>query len=137
MENQNDKELAQKHLAYIAKQKVYQKTYREKHKEKLHIKNQKYHSENKEQILENKKTYYNKNKDEINAKRKEKIICVCGSTTTKDNKSRHIKTKKHISAINEIEKVKKSYTITVEANNGEVISEKLVNLSLDYPNVFN
>ena len=162
MENQNDEKLAQKYKDHLAKQRVYHKTYRDKNKEKLKIKNKVYHLENQEQILEAKADYYQKNKDEINAKRKEKIICECGSKIARDTKSRHKKTKKHILAIKAIEnalaaktvKAMKAIDDAIEANQkswfsdssesddnseseSDVNSDGLVKLSLNYPNKFN
>ena len=42
------------------------------------------------------KQYYIDNKNELNIKKKEKFDCLCGGQYTNVNKSRHIKTSKHI-----------------------------------------
>ena len=84
-----------------------------------------YRQDNKEHIAENKKEYYESNKQSISEKQKQyniynkdyltekqkhryqlnkeelfkTIICDCGSNTSIQHKSRHIKSKKHISFI--------------------------------------
>ena len=51
-----------------------------------------YYNDNKDKA----KDYYETNKDKINIKKKEKFDCLCGGQYTNVNKSRHIKTSKHI-----------------------------------------
>ena len=46
------------------------------------------------------KQYYENNSDKINEKRNEKLLCVCGFEYTRQNYSRHCKSKKHQSYIN-------------------------------------
>ena len=46
-----------------------------------------------------KKKIYEENKEVINQKRLEKIVCECGISTSKNNYSRHIKTKSHNDAL--------------------------------------
>lgn len=107
--------------------KEYQKNYRELNKDKLKAINKEYHELNKDKRKERAKQYYKKNKDmiieqskeyrelnkdEVKVKNKEyrelnkdkikqrkqqKIECICGSIICKDEKSRHDKSKKHIS----------------------------------------
>ena len=59
-----------------------------------------YKKDNKEKIKEyyiiNKKEYYLNNKNEINEKKKEKIICECGSEIRKSDLKRHQQSAKHI-----------------------------------------
>jgi group I intron endonuclease len=74
--------------------KEYKKEYRQRNIDKI----KQYYEDNKDKIKQyyedNKdkiKQYYQKNKDEIN----EKITCECGVELTKQNLSRHTKSKKH------------------------------------------
>ena len=53
-------------------QLLYQKSYYQKHKNKILKKAKKYYQENKAKLLVNSKNYYVKNKAEISQKRKEK-----------------------------------------------------------------
>lgn len=48
-------------------------------------------------------TYYNKNKDRLLQNMKEKIQCKCGATICKVNMYRHLKTKKHLNNLNNIQ----------------------------------
>ena len=48
-----------------------------------------------EKIIEYQKEYASKNKDKIKAYKTKKIICECGTTLTKANKLRHLKSIKH------------------------------------------
>jgi len=63
---------AKKPIEYKKEKQIYDKSYREKNKEK-------------KKLID--KAYYEKNK--------EKIMCECGCTISKIDKSRHIKSKKH------------------------------------------
>jgi hypothetical protein len=56
----------------------------------------KYYNNNKDEILEYRKKYREKNDDTIKTKKNEKYTCLCGGKYTCSNKSKHIKTKKHI-----------------------------------------
>lgn len=59
-----------------------------------------YYEQNKEKIIKNALDHYNTHKEEINVKRKIKVVCdVCNGHYTMNNKSIHIKTKKHIDAL--------------------------------------
>jgi len=71
----------------------YNKKYYDENKEQLNEKAKKYYDENKEQLNEKAKKYYGENKEKIN----EKITCECGSIVEKRCISRHQKTLKHIS----------------------------------------
>jgi hypothetical protein len=90
------------------------KQYYEDNKDKLIEQQKQYYSENKDKILEYRKGYQNENKasiqeyrkeykkenkDKINENRKQKLECVCGSIFCKNDKSQHVKTKKHIEFI--------------------------------------
>jgi len=43
--------------------------------------------------------WYNENKDKILSKKREKIICECGSNITKNDKYRHLVSKKHTNGL--------------------------------------
>jgi hypothetical protein len=60
-----------------------------------------YYEDNKESVIKKTIEYYEKNKQLLNEKRKVKMTCECGSIHRKDEKSRHIKTKKHKNFINQ------------------------------------
>jgi hypothetical protein len=82
------------------------KEYREDNKEQLAEKNKKWREKNKDEIREKRKRYREENKDTIRDKLKkwrkeniekikEKTTCNCGGKYTKNNLSRHKKSKKH------------------------------------------
>ena len=48
------------------------------------------------------KIYYNENKSDINVRKKEILPCSCGCFVTKNHIARHMKTKKHIDLMNNI-----------------------------------
>ena len=75
------------------------KEYRDNNKEKLAELKKEYYNNNKQAISEKRKEKYKKNKNEILEKRKEKIICECGAESTKNNISKHRRSKKHINFI--------------------------------------
>ena len=51
----------------------------------------------KEYMKEYIKEYQEKNKDKIKARKKEKYVCECGATISRDSKSAHLKSFKHLS----------------------------------------
>lgn len=67
------------------------KQYREANKESI----KQYRKDNKESIKQYRTEYSELNKVKINEKRKEKILCKCGSNIRRSNKSSHEKTLKH------------------------------------------
>ena len=93
----------------------YQKDYRQTNKERISEQHKEHYQANKDLILEHKKEYYqdnkehilehNKeykqtNKEKISEKGKEKIICeICNIEITRNSKSRHMKSQKHINNI--------------------------------------
>ena len=79
-----------KHIAGRTK-----KEYRQDNKETIAEKNKEYLQQNKEARAEYEKKYYQKNKEKINEKRKEKFTCECGGRYTHQNKTIHLKSKKH------------------------------------------
>ena len=88
----NKDKIKAKKKEYCENNKDKIKEYREKNKEKA----KEYYENNKEKINE----YCEKNKDKIKERKKEyrkiKVICECGSEFINNNKSRHLKSKKHL-----------------------------------------
>jgi hypothetical protein len=60
-----------------------------------------YRHQNRDKVLEQKKKYYTQNREKILKKQKEKYTCICGSTSTKNNKIRHERSIKHINFISQ------------------------------------
>jgi len=58
-----------------------------------------YQIDNKDKLAEYLKQYYIDNKNKLLEKKKEKIICECGTESTKNSISQHRKTKKHINLL--------------------------------------
>jgi len=74
-------------------------------KDELH-KRERYYIDNNECVnkitpLRTSSEYYNENKNVINEKRKQKILCKCGTEFRKADKARHEKSKKHINYTDE------------------------------------
>ena len=67
---------------------------------------QEYRDTHKKEIKEHMKEYYEKHKEEINKKKTVKYECVCGGKYTKQNKSHHLKTKKHLKYMSNINVIK-------------------------------
>jgi hypothetical protein len=78
---------------YIAEQT---KIYRDNHKAEMKEYNERYRDENKEVISQKKSEYREKNADKIKQYSNTLIVCECGSTYMRTNKSRHLKTEKHV-----------------------------------------
>ena len=77
------------------KMKEYTKEYQITNKNKLKEYHKQYNENNKEKIKEQKKEYYENNKEKI----RQKFNCSCGGKYTRDGKSQHMKTKKHLNFI--------------------------------------
>ena len=75
------------------------KQYRADNKDKLAEQQKQYRADNKDKLAEYHKQYRADNKQALLEKKKEKIICECGTESTKSDISRHRKTKKHINFI--------------------------------------
>jgi hypothetical protein len=86
--NRTDKEYYIEHKEQISEKN---KEYRIEHKEYFKEYHKEYYIEHKEQ----KKEYYIEHKEKLLEQSKEKFTCECGGTYTRNNKSSHIKTKKH------------------------------------------
>ena len=87
---------------YIKKKQYYQdcnKSYYQKNKKDIKYRVKQNTLKNRQKKLQYLKEYRNKNKNIIKEKRKEKIICICGSEIKKVNISIHNKSKKHIQFI--------------------------------------
>ena len=72
------------------------KQYYEDNKDKI----KQYRENNKEKIIKQRKEYREDNKDKIRKNKNKKINCECGGRYIINNKSRHLKTKKHINYLN-------------------------------------
>ena len=62
-------------------------------------KQKEYREENKEEISKRRKEYREENKDKISEQRKKTITCECGAILTKCHLLRHLKTKSHLSLV--------------------------------------
>jgi len=71
-------------LNYIDRIRAAQKTYRDRHKERVNI---------------GKHKYYVENKDAINERQATKYECACGGRYTRSNKSQHEKSNLHIRSL--------------------------------------
>lgn len=90
-----------KHLYKISLKdhiKECQRAYNEANKDKISQKACEYYEANKDKISQKKREYYEANKEQINQKRSQKIDCECGGKYTLRNRSKHMKTKKHLAA---------------------------------------
>ena len=72
------------------------KEYYEANKEAISERGKEYYEANKEKIAENHKEYYEANKEAILERGKVKITCSCGAVICQRAKSKHERTKKHI-----------------------------------------
>ena len=69
--------------------------WRKENKEHIKQSGKTYREKNKEIISQKKKMYREKNKEQIKLRKSRKYTCECGSISTIDHKTRHVKTKKH------------------------------------------
>jgi hypothetical protein len=87
------------------------KEYNQDKKDEIHDYNVKYYNEikdkndYKEKKSAYKKLYYLKNKEEINAVCNQEMLCECGITFTKGNKSRHYNSKRHARLMEELNNI--------------------------------
>jgi len=77
------------------------KHYYEEHKEEILEQNKQYKEEHKEQIIEKNKQYREEHKEQRN----QKFECECGGNYINNNKSRHMKTQKHLKHLEELNKL--------------------------------
>jgi hypothetical protein len=80
----------------IEEEKQYQKEYQKENREHMDEYHKQYNKENQERIKQQQKEYRLQNKDKISEKAREKMTCECGSIIRKSDKTRHIKTVKHV-----------------------------------------
>ena len=85
------------------KLKKQKKEYRENNIEKIQEYEREWREENKEKLKKQKKEYREANREVIRKKQCEKFNCDCGGSYIVSNKTRHLKTKKHIKFIKESE----------------------------------
>jgi hypothetical protein len=81
--------------------KGYTKTYYTKHNEVIKEKAIEYYEKNKEKITEKQKEYKEKHKEELQQKKLVSVLCECGSYYTHCHKSRHERTIKHQTFLNQ------------------------------------
>ncbi len=55
----------------------------------------KYYQNNREEIIEKNRIYYQENKTKIEARRREKIFCLCGCQVSRRERKKHLKTIRH------------------------------------------
>ena len=76
------------------------KIYREANKEKIAAQSKilgaKYYEKNKEKLLNKNRQHYQNNAESVKAQKREKIICECGISTTRGNKTQHEYSDRHI-----------------------------------------
>ena len=84
--------------------KSYQTEYREKNKDKLVADKKVYRDNNKEKAAAAQKEWREKNKDQLKEQRSQVVTCEnCGEQYTLINKTRHLKSNKHLNAVTVIE----------------------------------
>lgn len=86
------------HEEHKEQKKIYYEENKEEHKKRMKI----YYEENKEQLKNHMKMYRQEHEKEIKEQKSKKIICECGSTILKNNKSNHLKTEKHNNYLNSL-----------------------------------
>jgi len=82
--------------------KEYDKIYYEQNKDKKTEQKQIYRQQNKDKIKEQKTEYYQQNKEKLKEKESQPILCECGCTIQKRQKSEHQKTIKHIKLMEQL-----------------------------------
>ena len=93
--------------ANVEKIKEYKKEYYQNNKEKINERAKEYKKDyrknNKEKIKEKEKEYRENNKEKISERKKEKIKCVCGVEVKRYDIMRHMRTKKHLKLMEQLE----------------------------------
>ena len=72
----------------------------ELNKEEMHIRQAEFRNQNREKLRERDKEFRIKHKEKLKIDKKELFICECGDALLKTNKSRHIKSLKHLDKLN-------------------------------------
>ena len=80
-----------------------QKNYYQENKDKIKQQYKKYRDNNKNYYKNYNKNYYQENKDKLLADMNQKVKCECGASISKCNLNRHLKTKKHLDYINNLD----------------------------------
>jgi hypothetical protein len=105
--NENKQQIAEQTKEYRIenRQKIAErkKEYYNRNKQQIAERAKEYRIENRQKIAEQQKKYTEKNKQKILEYRYQKITCPCGSIHTRCNKSQHVKSKKHIKYIENIQ----------------------------------
>ena len=94
--NHPGRDVKQWHLDNKERIAEHKKQYYQDNKEYFDEYKKQYYQDNKEKLNERHKQYYQDNKEQIDRKRNEKINCPCGGQYTYSNKSRHMKSNKHL-----------------------------------------
>jgi hypothetical protein len=98
--NEDTEKILEKQKEYYDKNKEtileQQKEYALKNKDKIKVYKAKYRADNREELIKVYSEYYYNNRDKLLKQKKEKIVCDCGFQTSKNNKARHLKSKKHL-----------------------------------------
>ena len=76
------------------------KSYYERNKEKIALKNKEYRENNREKMCEYQKIYRENNQEKIKAYKRTKVQCDCGAITTKNDKAKHERSKYHTKIMN-------------------------------------
>jgi hypothetical protein len=79
--------------------KQQKKQYRQANRDTILLKQKQHYQDNKEQFSIKKKQHYKDNKEQISINGKEIITCICGCQISRGGLSSHLKTKKHISLV--------------------------------------
>jgi hypothetical protein len=61
-----------------------------------------YREKNRDHKLETDRLYREAHREELNKQKIEKITCICGSVHTRSNKSKHVKSIKHLNYLSEV-----------------------------------
>lgn len=94
-----------RHSANKEQRNLNKKIYRKNNPEKVKQQDKNKYQNNKDIMLDKAKQYYEKNKDKIKQRLAEKITCECGSVVTKASITPHKQSAKHISLMNEKNKI--------------------------------
>jgi len=82
--------------------KEQKKEYYEANKDNISEQKKEYCEANKDKISERDKEYYQANKDKIKVRKTLEVTCECGLTSTQNHLSRHKKSARHITLLNEM-----------------------------------
>jgi hypothetical protein len=84
----------------------YHRKYNETHREAQKLYDEKYRRDRINEIKQRRDNYREKNKETIREKANTAIICEdCGSSYTRSNKGQHLRSKRHIKAVEDAKKI--------------------------------